>query len=130
MGRANLGLGLSVSHVGIFRALADLQRVMEAWFHVRPLQAANANQICPIGGARWQGEWLVETDFLVDFHAELDSSIIARSAVKNPEVHKVEMRNVPSHPVEVHLASPLASASTLHQSERHEAWVCVLFAGL
>ena len=29
----------------------------------------NASQICPVGEARWQGEWLMETDFLKDFQA-------------------------------------------------------------
>ena len=29
----------------------------------------NASQICPVGDARWQGEWLMETDFLKDFQA-------------------------------------------------------------
>lgn len=32
-------------------------------------EVVNASQICPVGEARWQGEWLMETDFLKDFQA-------------------------------------------------------------
>lgn len=39
------------------------------------------NQICPVQGARWQGEWLLETDLLKDLQAEFETaSQLAKAA--------------------------------------------------
>ncbi|CAJ1338479.1 unnamed protein product [Effrenium voratum] len=96
----NLHLGLSLSRAGrkIFRSLAQLQTVLEASLHA-------TGPHCPAGGARWQGEWLFETDFLKDFQAELGTTLA--------------------------LAPNLSPAATAWPQvrEAREAWVCTLFAG-
>eukprot|EP00438_Fugacium_kawagutii_P000640 Skav215310 [mRNA] locus=scaffold2444:50678:52045:+ [translate_table: standard] len=101
----NLFLGLSVSLPGqrFLEGLHQLQLKLERRFYVPPRPTvANLTKICPVSGARWQGEWLLETDFLKDFQAELD-------VVPTP---------------------PTSYTETKSTAERQrEAWVCTLFAG-
>ena len=76
----NLFLGLSLLPEGrnMFKDLMELQNLLEGWLYVLPgtaeatLSPKRSSAICPAAhGARWQGEWLLETDFLKDFESQL-----------------------------------------------------------
>lgn len=76
----NLFLGLSLLPEGrhMFKDLMELQNLLEGWLYVLPdtaegtLSSKRSSTICPAAhGSRWQGEWLLETDFLKDFESQL-----------------------------------------------------------
>eukprot|EP00435_Cladocopium_sp_Y103_P041037 s1602_g11.t1 len=101
----NLFLGISMSSSGLklFDGLHQLQMKLENWLLVPPKRqgaVVNASKICPVGEARWQGEWLMETDFLKDFQAELDA-----------------------------FPTPKSTTPLVESPAKREAWVCTLFAG-
>ncbi|CAK9091959.1 unnamed protein product [Durusdinium trenchii] len=99
----NLHLGLMLSSHGrmLLEGLYRLQLHLESWFQSPPGDAG-PQKICPVGGAQWQGEWLLETDLLKDFQAELEKST-------------------------VQWAQPVPATATPPRAR--EAWVCTLFAG-
>lgn len=125
----NLGLGLSLSSHRIFQRLARLQRVFERWLHVEPGRQVvdPSSPICPVAGAQWQGEWLVETDFLRDFHAELESALDSNHIVESPPP-LATANAVPATEAQLADGDRRGLASGAPRAGRREAWVCTLFA--
>ena len=51
-----------------------MQSALVVRFFVFDVAGDADDQICPVRGARWQGEWLMETDLLKDLQAEFEAA--------------------------------------------------------
>ncbi|CAE7533031.1 unnamed protein product [Symbiodinium microadriaticum] len=70
-------------------------------------QVLRSSTICPAAhGSRWQGEWLLETDFLKDFESQLSYESLQHE----------------------HLRAPTGAPKPPKPGQK-QAWVCTLFAG-
>eukprot|EP00929_Paragymnodinium_shiwhaense_P090135 TRINITY_DN50340_c0_g1_i1.p1 TRINITY_DN50340_c0_g1~~TRINITY_DN50340_c0_g1_i1.p1 ORF type:complete len:617 (+),score=127.61 TRINITY_DN50340_c0_g1_i1:97-1947(+) len=142
----NLGLGLLLSDHGIFQKLAQLQRLMEGLMEALPPKrtdevGGNAAQrsnptagtaaeesssddaaFCGVGDARWQGEWLFETDFLSDLSAEFEAFMLAQAG--DHWAVPAGLGSLRDEALESQESRPSGE-----EVRRREAYVAVLFAG-